>query len=1539
VTTFKTAAHSLLGIRTKKQIPRSGSCIFLSAIRTATISVGICLLSQLSTAQEKSTVRRWDFNTSREMLSSANIASIGIQAGTLVGTTQYDPYFYLAVPEGGLDAKHYVKMRLRLFSSVAADAIGIYYNEGGDHWALGAGPKIVAGWNTYEFDLNTQVLWKGGDAGCDAARVWGGPNKTVRQLRIDPGNQADRDLKIEWIELVAVESAAPGGGAPDESASKAKPVSETILPNGANWRWKSDGDLAGWSGSNFENLQALGGVLRGLTKYDSALLVPQPLKFDARDYSVIEFKIKSDVSGGGEIFFTRRGEGFSDDRVMHTSIVGDSQWHVYRYNMAEAGQWSGLIEGLRFDPLNPASANIEVEYFRLLPPEDGSLIANGTFEIVDTQNAKRPETWLVTQGHAELVPRTGGGNALVLSGDAGSSAKIATGDFENRSVGLHQLSFDYQSDTATTAHLLLNFHSVYGDQLMPLRIDAALVPNAKWQTIQQTIVVPERAAHTSLDMEVETTTKVQLDNVSLTPLESSHMQPEAVSGGEPVWQATWLAARDVLGQDKNRHQFRKRFSIDDPAQVESALVLLTADSASRLWVNGTELSAGPFADDWKIADVYDIAPFLKKGENVIGLQSWSQGSSGGVIAEVGIHTRDKETQFFVTDASWESKTGDLPTNWSSVEYAPADWNAPQLIARFPGGPWGAMVPYTYLGPSLRLSDADFTFADSARLGETKQVSATFTPSRIPTHPIALALELAKPGERGVSFLTQQLDTSKWKAGTPVKIGPIPVAIPHYAAPGDYHVRLRVPYATLSPSSNFRPVADIGRTPAPGGTLVLPLSLHLEGEVKNPVARIKYLHNGQVPALEINGQTHTVMHMMGMNANPRIMRLTRENEMDLIWLNIDRGFGWKKSGPYDFSDLDRVCADLLNQYPNAYLVLNVPLDSVYNPGWKDWNAQNPDELVKDDKGNTRIGGYHGATIQAPSYSSRVWMHDATDGWRALIRHVRSSSIGERVIGYVPISGISWEWFYWGAQSREFVDYSRPATEHFQHWLQDKYGAIAKANTAWKTTYANFDEIPIPTKEERLATDGFTFLDPQKSQRVIDFHEFFSDVISDDVLEFCRVVKEESNGESLTGTYYGYNMQVISAYLAQHTGHMAQHKILQSPDIDFLMSPSRYQDRSIGGGSGFMMTVDSIKLHGKYYIDQADIRTVNATGPGGQVGRLGSVAESVAVLEREFANSVTSGVAVQWYDFGEGWISSDARLMEVVGRLQKIEAELQNVPRKTMDAAHNIAVIVDEKSTFYTATASDIHASTVAAQIDNLHRTGVGFDTYVLDDLEKIPDYKAYLFLNTFRITPAQQHFIDEKLKCDQNVLTWIFAPGVIDEKTLDFSRAGKITGFEFGVQNETLPLRVQMEPSNNAVMRYVSGKASYGNPQKEGPILFATNGQSLGKIEGTQYSGLTVKKFDDWTSIFSMAPNLPPSLLRGIAASAGLPVYNTFDGDVTYVGDRLFAVHTYGGGMRTFTVPAESGVVRELLHGKSTKIQNGSFSFELPEKSTSLFLLP
>lgn len=1500
------------------------------------------LATFLCDAQETSSARRWDFNTPREMLTSSQIAGVEIKDGELTGKTEFDPHFSLALPAAGLDARRFATMRMRMFSSSAADAIGIYYKDQGDLWALGAGPRIEAGWHVYEFDLNTQVGWNFGDAGRDEARLWGGPNQRVHQLRIDPGNQAGREVKIDWIEIDLAHDAAPEATPQVVMTAPESPVIETVLPKGATWRWDNEGDLGGWKSDNFETVEARGGLLRGLTKYDAMLVAP-PVKFEARTYSIVEFKMKSDLSGTGEIFFARSGETSSAERSIGTSIVGDGKWHVYRYDMADSAQWSGVIEGLRFDPLNPAGAHIEVEYLRLLPPNDDNLIANGGFEITDLKNAGQPESWRVSKGQLTLSPQPDGGHSLLLSADAAKEATISTGNFENISVGRHQFSLQYQSETAARARVLVNFQSIYGEKLSPFTFEFPIKSAPHWQNVLQVITIPERAARLELVLEVRDSAKVQVDNLALKTLEPPSLLVEAGTDSEPVWQATWITAADTAGQDNAPRQFRKTITIADPAAVESARVLVTADEGARLWVNGRQLPGGPFHDDWKIPDVYDIAPFLKKGENVVAVQSWSAGGPEGIMAEIGIRFQDGKDLFLLSDASWKGKTGEVATNWASPEFSDAAWSAPQLIAPFPGGPWGTTVPYTYLGPSLLLDEVSFSFAASGVPGETQSLTATFTPTQIPrqtsSHPVVLSLELARPGERGVSFRTEPLDTQNWRVGTPVTIGPLPVELPRYSMPGEYQFHLRVPYATLRPAASFQPTAQAGTDPGSPDTLTQGFLLKTKSTIKTPVAKIKYRGEGQVPFLEINGQPHPVMHMMHSNAEKKLIRLTRENGVNLIWLNFAEGFGWKKGGPYDFTEIEQKCSRFLNQYPEAYLVLNVPLDTVYNPGMRDWNKQNPEELVKDDSGSTDIGGYHGSVITAPSYSSREWMKASSDAWRALIRHLRSGPMGERIIGFVPISGISWEWFYWGAQSREFVDYSRPATQHFQRWAKEKYGDITKTNAIWKTNYANFEAITIPTREERLHRDAGIFLDPQKSARLIDFREFFSGVVSGDVLEFCRIVKEETGGEALTGTYYGYNMQVISSYLAQNTGHMALHQALQSPGVDFFMSPSRYTDRGIGGGAGFMMTTDSIKLHGKYYIAQADIRTVNATGPGGQLARLSTLADSAAVLEREFANSITNGVASQWYDFGEGWIGGDARLMEVVGKLQKIEADLIKVPRKTLDPARHFAVIVDERSTFYTALESNIHSNTVSEQINSLHRTGVGFDTFLLDDLEKLGDYKAFLFLNTFRLTPAQQKFIDEKLKVNGKVLTWVYAPGVIDEATLDFSRVEKITGFQIGVKNEAAPLRVKMTSSQNPVRRYISGNAIYGTPEASAPILYARDGESLGLLDGTQLSGLAFKKNADWTSIFSLAPNLPPTLLRGIAATAGLPVYNEFEGDITYVSDRLLAVHTYGGGVRSFTVTAQKGVVKELLHGKEAIIQNGKFSFDLPEKSTSLFLLP
>jgi hypothetical protein len=370
---------------------------------------------------------------------------------------------------------------------------------------------------------------------------------------------------------------------------------------------------------------------------------------------------------------------------------------------------------------------------------------------------------------------------------------------------------------------------------------------------------------------------------------------------------------------------------------------------------------------------------------------------------------------------------------------------------------------------------------------------------------------------------------------------------------------------------------------------------------------------------------------------------------------------------------------------------------------------------------------------------------------------------------------------------FVDYCEPARLAFIEWARHAYVDIAALNAAWKINHGSFDDITIPSKEQRVCADLGPFLDPQKSRREIDYRTYYSEQVATVILRLARAIKEETNGESICGVYYGYVTHVLGPYRYQLIGHSALHKVLESPDVDFLMSPSDYGDRQIGGGSGLMSATDSVRLHGKAWIDQADLRTYRSTQ---NIGRLASLSDSKAGWIRHFGNALVSGACEQIYDFSQGWTSGDPRLMRLMGRLRDIEDRMMNVSRNAGASSDSIAVIVDEKSTYYTAMASSIHLDTVANQLSALCRIGVGFDTYLLDDLSEMPPYKCYLFLNTFRITTEQQAYIDKNLKTNGKTLIFIYAPGITDENRLLPERVSQITGIDMEVVQHAIGFELQ-----------------------------------------------------------------------------------------------------------------------------------------------------
>ena len=147
----------------------------------------------------------WRLDQPRAILDKANLTPGQAVGDYFAGQTAWDPYVSLRVPLEGINASKFTWLTVRLYSSQKADVLDIYYQSPDGHWCLGGKLPIVQGWATYRLDL-TKNLWRETLSG-DAARQWGGPSKRVGLLRIDPGNEADRWIALDYVKL---QPAQPG---------------------------------------------------------------------------------------------------------------------------------------------------------------------------------------------------------------------------------------------------------------------------------------------------------------------------------------------------------------------------------------------------------------------------------------------------------------------------------------------------------------------------------------------------------------------------------------------------------------------------------------------------------------------------------------------------------------------------------------------------------------------------------------------------------------------------------------------------------------------------------------------------------------------------------------------------------------------------------------------------------------------------------------------------------------------------------------------------------------------------------------------------------------------------------------------------------------------------------------------------------------------------------------------------------------------------------------------------------------------------------
>lgn len=562
----------------------------------------------------------------------------------------------------------------------------------------------------------------------------------------------------------------------------------------------------------------------------------------------------------------------------------------------------------------------------------------------------------------------------------------------------------------------------------------------------------------------------------------------------------------------------------------------------------------------------------------------------------------------------------------------------------------------------------------------------------------------------------------------------------------------------------------------------------------------------------------------------------------VWLGPDR---------YDFESLDRQIAQVLDASPGAKLICMIDLNT---PDW--W---------------VRAHGRQSGCVDSFYELGRVL---ATDRWRkdtrtfleTFLRYTEAAH-GDTIIGYILAGGCTTEWqdCSWGEES-----VSRRAA--WRQWMQNRGKA---------------DPVDIPPASVREHISHELFRDPVEDGLAVDYWKFCHWLNAETIEYFARAAHDITQHRVPVGVYYGYVLEHARNRLL-YEGHLEYDRLFRSDALDFFIAPASYSGRPMGGGSGFMQCLASIRHHGKGYVLEIDHRTPTANAkvaegvilPGYKSG-WPDAASTIAGLRREFCLALTSGTSLWWFDMFGDWYAGEG----VMDSIAQMRGLWERLAAPGQAPASETALIIDAESLYYLDGRSAFASELLSAQRDGLGRIGAPYDILSFADLEDVDlsRYKLVLLPGLFVVDDAKKKLLEDKVFRGGRVVVWVRAPGIITNGRYDPAHVEALSGIPAGVPE------------------------------------------------------LTSKDMGDWISVLSPRANLPASTLRTLAAGAGVHLYIDTEEPV-FATANLLAVHTGTGGPHTVHLRRRCGRVTELFSGRVVAETTTEFTDTLHTPDTVLYEL-
>jgi hypothetical protein len=394
-----------------------------------------------------------------------------------------------------------------------------------------------------------------------------------------------------------------------------------------------------------------------------------------------------------------------------------------------------------------------------------------------------------------------------------------------------------------------------------------------------------------------------------------------------------------------------------------------------------------------------------------------------------------------------------------------------------------------------------------------------------------------------------------------------------------------------------------------------------------------------------------------------------------------------------------------------------------------------------------------------------------------------------------------------------------------------------------------------------------------------------------------------------------------------------ELFTAPGTDGVVTPIDYQVRGVGGITEPEGAADSVVLRGKYFMAELDLRTYNDDREGTAYGTARDAKEFATISWRSTATAITRGFNGYWMDIAGGNFFSNADIQATIGRSvsalkDSVEWEHDDVP--------GIAMVLDDAGALDTNGAGNYFNEAVMWEEKlGISRCGVPYRIYLWEDLalDQFPDHRIFYFPTLFRVTDERLALLREKVCRDGRVVLWGPGSGISDGETISPEHAGRLTGFTFEMLPINFPRRVHVQRFDHPITAGLPADCIYGSPLPYGPLLYPLDGTSLGlnwTKMGKNYSGLSVKAMDGWTSVYTAAVPIPADLWRNLARAGGAHVYCESN-DILLADSTVVALHSTQSGEKVIHLPGTC-TVADVISNKviAEGVDEIRFTMDAPE---------